>query len=125
VTSDPVPRRGPRWRSEGADPDYRFSLANERTFLAWVRTALALIAGAVALVQFAPDFATHGVRVGMGVLPAVVGTLLGGLSYRRWARVEQAMRNRRPLPHTPALALLAGVAVAGGLTVAVIMLLRP
>lgn len=33
----------PKWRREGRDPDYRFSLANERTFLAWIRTALALL----------------------------------------------------------------------------------
>jgi putative membrane protein len=34
--------------SSSSDPDYRFSLANERTFLAWIRTALALVAGGVA-----------------------------------------------------------------------------
>ena len=32
--------------------DYRFILANERTFLAWMRTALGLVAGGVALDQF-------------------------------------------------------------------------
>jgi hypothetical protein len=31
------------------EPDYRFTFANERTFLAWIRTALALIAGGVAV----------------------------------------------------------------------------
>ena len=41
-------------RSVGEEPDYRFTLANERTFLAWIRTALALIAGGVALVQLVP-----------------------------------------------------------------------
>ena len=43
----------PKWRTEGHEPDVRFSLANERTFLAWIRTALALLAGGVALEQFA------------------------------------------------------------------------
>ena len=42
-----------KWWQRGARPDYRFSLANERTFLAWIRTALALIAGAVGIDQFA------------------------------------------------------------------------
>jgi hypothetical protein len=32
--------------ADGAEPDPRFTLANERTFLAWIRTALALIAAA-------------------------------------------------------------------------------
>ena len=45
--------RGPAWQHEGDDPDYRFTLANERTFLAWIRTALALLAGGVLLHQFA------------------------------------------------------------------------
>ncbi len=36
------------------EPDYRFTLANERTFLAWQRTALGLLAAAVAVVQFVP-----------------------------------------------------------------------
>ena len=43
--------RGPSWRRDGQEPDYRFSLANERTFLAWIRTALALLAGGVLLDQ--------------------------------------------------------------------------
>ena len=42
-------------RSVGSDPDYRFTLANERTFLAWLRTGLALVAGAVALASLVPD----------------------------------------------------------------------
>src|ERR1043165_2701247 len=46
--------RRPKWFQEGQDPDYRFTLANERTFLAWIRTSLALLAAAVALVQLVP-----------------------------------------------------------------------
>lgn len=45
-----LPRRRPPLREVGHDPDYRFSLANERTFLAWIRTALALIPVAALLV---------------------------------------------------------------------------
>jgi putative membrane protein len=37
------------------EPDYRFTLANERTFLAWQRTALGLLAAAVAAVQLLPE----------------------------------------------------------------------
>ena len=48
-------RTRPQWQEEGSEPDYRFSLANERTFLAWIRTSLALLAGAAA-VAFVPQF---------------------------------------------------------------------
>ena len=34
------------------EPDYRFTLANERTFLAWQRTSLGLMAAAVAAVSY-------------------------------------------------------------------------
>ncbi len=50
------------------EPDYRFTLANERTFLAWIRTALALIAGGVAVVQFVPQFGVAGVRHALSVV---------------------------------------------------------
>jgi putative membrane protein len=50
------------------EPDYRFTLANERTFLAWIRTALALIAGGVAVVQLVPALSIPGVRHGLGTV---------------------------------------------------------
>ena len=54
------------------EPDYRFTLANERTFLAWQRTSLGLMAAAVAVVQFMPELAIPGLRhvlgVGVGVI---------------------------------------------------------
>ncbi len=89
-----------RWYREGKEPDYRFTLANERTFLAWLRTALALVAGAVALTQLVPAFPIGGLRTVLAALLAVTGTLLAAFSYRRWATVQHAMRQGRPLPMT-------------------------
>ncbi len=79
-------------------PDYRFTLANERTLLAWLRTGLALVAGGVAVATYAPDL---GVRWGSaGVALALVliglGTALAG--YRRWRANEAAIECGRPLP---------------------------
>jgi putative membrane protein len=112
----------PRWFEEGEEPDYRFTLANERTFLAWLRTALALLAGAVALTQFVPSFAIHGLRTGLAALLAVTGTALAGLAYPRWAQVQRAMRNRHPLPLTRLPVLVAWAATVVGLVVVVVVL---
>jgi len=40
-----------KWYEEGETPDYRFSLANERTFLAWIRTGLGFFVSAIAIDQ--------------------------------------------------------------------------
>lgn len=106
----------PRWLDEGEDPDYRFSLANERTFLAWVRTSLALLAGAVGVAQILPPFAVRGARTALAALLAIAGLSVAASAYRRWAGNEQAMRHRQSLPHTTGLlaltAALCAIAVA-------------
>ena len=99
----------PRWQREGDEPDYRFSLANERTFLAWIRTALALLAGAVAVIQFLPSSALEGLRTTFAAVLALGGTVLPVVAYRRWSTVQRAMRNDRPLPSTPLLAVVSGI----------------
>jgi putative membrane protein len=88
------------WYRDGDEPDYRFTLANERTFLAWLRTGLALLAGAVALTQLAPALGDARWRAGVAVLLAATGTVLAASAYRRWARVQRAMRRGEPLPMT-------------------------
>ena len=111
--------RPPEWFSEGDDPDYRFSLANERTFLAWVRTALSLLAGSVAVVQLVPEFGVRGSRTALALVLGVAGTALAAFSYRRWAAIERAMRLRRALPFSPAFAFTAvSVTVVGVAVVA-------
>ncbi|MFI5610329.1 YidH family protein [Amycolatopsis sp. NPDC051903] len=114
----------PRWYTECEEPDYRFTLANERTFLAWLRTSLALVAGAVALTQMVPPFAIAGVRTGLAVLLAVAGTVLAGLAYRRWASVQRAMRHRRPLPMDWLPAVVGVVAALTGLVVVFVVVVR-
>jgi len=91
--------------------DYRFTMANERTFLAWIRTALALLAGGVALDQLTPDLAPAAVRAGLAVALALGGAVLGIASYRRWERTERAMRAGEPLP-TGRIMLVLTVCVA-------------
>lgn len=90
----------------GTRPDTRFSLANERTFLAWVRTSLALLAGGVALDAVELD-GPRALQSVLAVALVVLGLLGAGVSWLRWAATERAMRLRRPLPGTAALAWLA------------------
>ena len=87
----------PKWRREGSDPDYRFSLANERTFLAWIRTALALLAGGVIFEQLATRFGPHGLVVAIAIALAVLSAVLCGLAYVRWRDNEIAMRHSHAL----------------------------
>lgn len=104
------------WRDRGSDPDYRFSLANERTFLAWIRTALAFLAGAVILWGFADAIDSHALTVASAVL-AVIATIIGSSSYFRWRNNELAMRLQHALPATRLIAWLAGaVALLGAIS---------
>jgi putative membrane protein len=80
------------------EPDYRFTLANERTFLAWIRSSLSLLAAGIAVVQLVPAFPLPGLRTGTGGLLVVLAVLCAANGVLRWQRVEQAMRRDRALP---------------------------
>ncbi|MEO7061723.1 MAG: DUF202 domain-containing protein [Lapillicoccus sp.] len=105
-------KRWPGWvYDEGSEPDPRFSFANERTLLAWVRTGLALLAGGVALHAF-PLSISPNLRRGSAVLLVVLGVVAVVAGWLRWASSERAMRRGDPLP---------GFALAGALTALVII----
>lgn len=111
--SDPQRRWPSSVYGHGDEPDPRFSLANERTFLAWVRTALALVAGAAA-VDALPLPLADGIQDLLAAGLALAGLLVAAAAWRGWARTERAMREGRPLPANPAmLVALVAVAVAG------------
>ncbi len=110
-----------RVQEEGETPDYRFSLANERTFLAWVRTALALVGAGFAVDQFLPDL-RWGVRVGLALALLGAGALCALRAVNHWVRCERAMRRGEDLPVTrfpTVLSLLVGV-VAVAMVVVVV-----
>ena len=95
---------------EGEEPDPRFTLANERTYLAWNRTALALVGGGLAASQLL-HFHSDAVRLLVSLPPIALGGALAALSYRRWEANERAMRLGRPLPAGPPRLLAYGLAV--------------
>ena len=77
----------------GDDPDPRFSMANERTFLAWNRTGLALISVGLAVTQLLPPFDFTGGRKVIGLPLIALGAAVSYLSLREWAANEAAMRD--------------------------------
>jgi putative membrane protein len=79
------------------EPDYRFTLANERTFLAYIRTALGLDAAGLAATQFLHPSAVH-LRLTIALVLVGLGMGVTILGFRRWAATEQAMRRAEPLP---------------------------
>lgn len=99
--------RKPALDEVGEDPDYRFSLANERTFLAWIRTSLGLLAGGVGVVQLVPRFSIPGGRTTLGVILVSLSLLVSASSYARWERNERAIRMNRALPRSSVARVLA------------------
>lgn len=93
----------------GEEPDPRFTLANERTFLAWIRTSLALIAGGVALEAL--GLPLHpGLRLAASLVLLAFGLGVPVVAWWHWGHVELAMRDGRPLP-APGLGLPLAVGV--------------
>ena len=105
---------GVRWRddpSEGQEPDYRFTLANERTFLAWIRTALGLLAGGVAVHQLVESFGVRGACTGLALGAIALSAVLAGGGYYRWVTVQRAVRRSEPLPPARLVPIVAGALV--------------
>ncbi|MDT5118368.1 MAG: putative rane protein [Mycobacterium sp.] len=109
--------------AQECEPDYRFTMANERTFLAWQRTALGLLAAAVALEQLVPEMAVPGARRLLGVGLAVLAILTSGMGLLRWHQADHAMRRDEPLPRHPSPVYLAvGLGLVGLIALGLVIL---
>jgi putative membrane protein len=105
----------------GEEPDPRFTYANERTFLAWTRTALALVAAGAAAATFL-DAGPRGLRLLVALPLIAAGGALGVYSYRRWEENERAMRLGDPLRYSDLPRALAyGIAVVCAITAVVVV----
>jgi putative membrane protein len=110
------------WSEQGQEPDYRFSLANERTFLAWMRTALALLAAGVLLYEFASSVNGPGWWIGIGM--SAFSGVVACMAHVRWKANEIAMRHARPLPRTSVLAVTGGTIAALALVAAMLIVFQ-
>ncbi|MGH3782897.1 MAG: YidH family protein [Pseudonocardiaceae bacterium] len=108
----------------GKNPDYRFTLANERTLLAWLRTALALVAAGVAVVHLVPDLGIPGARRVIGAILAGLGATVAITSMLRWRVVQAAMRRGEDLPPSRAPLLVGGALAVLSLLVLVLLVVH-
>jgi putative membrane protein len=107
-----------------AEPDARFTFANERTFLAWTRTALAFVIAGLGIVQLLPPF--PGVPWGrhlLGVPLIALGGVIAVVGYREWAHNQRALRRREPMARSVLPRILAVTIVGLAIVTAVVLLL--
>jgi putative membrane protein len=125
VDLDEGDRRWPRSvYGVGSEPDPRFTFANERTFLAWIRTGLGFLAAGVAIAAVAGMNERLSVEVRVSSLLLVAcGFACGVGAWVRWVRSERAMREGRALPSSPLLLVLVGVVVVVALIAVTVIVL--
>ena len=110
--------------NSGTEPDARFTFANERTFLAWSRTALALVIAGLGIVQLLPPFPRVPAGRHLLGLPLIaLGAVLAAAAYVEWVRSQRALRRGDPLPHSVLPWILAatitGIAIIAGVVLLV------
>ena len=124
----PDPHSDHRWPRRvygvGEEPDPRFSFANERTFLAWIRTALGFVAAGVAVAAVSSLDARTGIEVKVAALLLIAcGLVSGAGALSQWMRNERAMRLGAALPSSPLLPVLTAMVVVVGLSSLVVVVL--
>ncbi len=121
--ADP-PAASPEAAGPGAEPDARFTFANERTFLAWSRTSLALIVAGLGIVQLLPPFphVSWGRHL-IGVPLIVLGAVVAIAGYTEWVMNQRALRRGDPIPRSMVPAILTATVTSIGILSAIVLLL--
>ncbi len=115
---------GSRGGEAGTEPDARFTFANERTFLAWSRTALALVVAGLGIVQLLPPF--PGVPWGrhlIGVPLIVLGAIVALAGYGEWVANQRALRRGTPIPRSVLPVVLTATITVIAVLAAIVLLL--
>jgi putative membrane protein len=121
-TQHPDHRWPRRVYATGSDPDPRFTFANERTFLAWIRTGLGFLAAGVAIAAVARWSDRLGLEIRLASAVLIICGLACGLgAFRRWMANERAMRLNEPLPSSPLLLVLTAIVAVVGIVALIIV----
>ena len=104
-----------------SDVDYRFLLANERTFLAWMRTALALIAGGVALDQFVVVAGARNLVTALGIFAIVLGAIVAVVGTVQWRRADRAMRSGSRMDSSATVMVIGSILASFALAIALLL----
>ncbi len=108
--------------SERRRPEVQFQLANERTYLAWLRTALALVASGVAAARLLAGQTLQWAWETVGILLILAGVVTAAIARRRWRAMDEAIREGEPLPAPGIAVMIAGVIVLCGLIIIALLL---
>lgn len=102
--------------SDESRVDPQTALSNERTFLSWIRTSLALVVTGVALVAFDLPI-PMGWRVAAGGVFGVLGVIAAAQAWLGWHHTDRELSQGAPVPR-----LRVGVYLAVGVVVATLVL---
>lgn len=122
----PTQHRDRRWPrrvyAAGSEPDPRFTFANERTFLAWIRTGLGFLAAGVAIAAVARWTERLGLEIRLASAVLIICGLACGIgAFRRWMANERAMRLNEPLPSSPLLLVVTVIVAFVGIVAVIIV----
>ena len=101
--------------------DYRFLLANERTFLAWIRTALGIVAGGVALDQFVRVEADSRAVAPLAISTILLGAAVAVVGTVRWSRADALMRKHLPMRRSRGVVIVGACVAIAAVLVAVLL----
>jgi putative membrane protein len=125
VSGTSSPTGEPADQAPDREPDVRFALANERTYLAWLRTSLGLIASGIAVERLLPAFGFPGARQITGIALVAVGVFSAATSHLRWRRIDAALRSGSPVPPPTFAGVIAAVIAIAGAVIIVLLIWKP